>query len=130
MSNQGVNSLQTVYREWMPSKDPAILKRHRDRWYADNKATQIARQMVRRRELKDWLLKYKQERCCADCGMSFADRPECADFHHLDPSIKEGPVYRFTVSSRAAMLAEIAKCVLLCANCHRTRHRQAPSESN
>ncbi len=34
----------------MPSKNPEVIKKHRDAWYAKNKEKQVERQMIRRRE--------------------------------------------------------------------------------
>jgi hypothetical protein len=58
---------------------------------------------------------------CVRCGMA---KSECLDFHHIDPKTKS-----FAISDKAgaitheALLVEIAKCEILCANCHRTEHR-------
>ena len=43
------------------------------------------------------------------------------DFHHLDPSTKIDNVSCMCLGKRkdSIILAEIAKCILLCANCHR-----------
>jgi hypothetical protein len=57
-------------------------------------------------------------RCCRQCGE--AD-PACLDFHHRDPSHKIFSV-AFLVAqgySLERIMAEIEKCDLLCANCHR-----------
>ena len=61
-----------------------------------------------------------KERPCADCDERF---PACAmDFDHRDPRTK-----RFTVSKMigragtARIMAEVAKCDIVCANCHRDR---------
>lgn len=58
---------------------------------------------------------------CEQCG--FDDHPAALQFHHRDPAVK-----RFTVTTNAMgsskkypwemILEEIAKCDLLCANCH------------
>lgn len=58
---------------------------------------------------------------CADCGESF---PHAVyDFHHLNSSEKEhSPSNMIDASSISAIAAEAAKCILLCANCHRIRH--------
>lgn len=61
---------------------------------------------------------------CADCGGTFD--PVCMDFDHLDPTAKE-----FNISEAAAsgnvgwerIEAEIAKCEVVCANCHRLRSK-------
>jgi hypothetical protein len=59
---------------------------------------------------------------CADCGLTGAI-PDVYDFHHIDPLQKEGSVARM-ISTRPwdDVLVELAKCALLCSNCHRTRH--------
>ncbi len=54
---------------------------------------------------------------CADCGMR---HPAVLEFHHLDPTKKEGMVGK--MSSMKKIREEAAKCVVLCANCHRIRH--------
>jgi hypothetical protein len=57
---------------------------------------------------------------CVDCRQRFA--PCAMDFDHRDPDMK-----RYTVSrmiGRAGterILAEVAKCDIVCANCHRFR---------
>jgi len=57
---------------------------------------------------------------CKDCGLQ--DDPCVFDFHHTDPTQKE-----LTLASRGgrsfkSIKAELDKCELLCANCHRKRH--------
>lgn len=57
---------------------------------------------------------------CTDCHGSY---PPCVyDFHHLDPTKKDivpsGALRRRFETAKA----ELDKCVLLCANCHRIRH--------
>lgn len=62
----------------------------------------------------------KQEPCM-DCHGRF---PTCVmDFHHRDPSTKIKSVSTLVHrgGSREKVFAEIAKCDLLCANCHRIR---------
>jgi hypothetical protein len=56
---------------------------------------------------------------CTDCGYSHS--AHALDFHHRDPSTKEFAVGSFS-GSKERLRAEIAKCDLLCANCHRLRH--------
>jgi 5-methylcytosine-specific restriction endonuclease McrA len=54
---------------------------------------------------------------CRICGY---DRYSGAlHFHHVDPSAKEFAISRKGLTwSLAKMRAEVAKCVLLCSNCH------------
>lgn len=55
-----------------------------------------------------------------DCGKRFPT--VCMDFDHRDPSTKKHNVSRMTVrGSERLLLDEIAKCDLVCANCHRVR---------
>ena len=57
---------------------------------------------------------------CADCKRRF---PACAmDFDHRDPSTKESGVTRLVGrATQEVILAEAAKCDIVCANCHRVR---------
>ena len=56
---------------------------------------------------------------CMDCGGKF---PPCAmDYDHRDPSIKKHGVGTMLTSTKETILADIAKCDLVCANCHRVR---------
>ena len=44
------------------------------------------------------------------------------DYDHRDPSTKKGDIGRLVASrTLSVVLAEIAKCDLLCANCHRIK---------
>lgn len=62
--------------------------------------------------------KLKQGLFCIKCG---ENDWRCLDFHHRDPKTK-----KFTISgqnhSKQALMEEIAKCDVLCANCHRKEH--------
>lgn len=56
---------------------------------------------------------------CKDCGGTFP--PEAMDFDHRRPSEKRfsvGTGYSYSIKS---LMAEIAKCDIVCSNCHRTR---------
>ena len=57
---------------------------------------------------------------CHDCGGEF--HPAVFDFHHLVPSEKEFSWTKMRLVSEAKLNQELAKCVMLCANCHRLRH--------
>ena len=106
----------------MPSKKPEVNKKARDKWYHTNRIHQITRQIARRKELTLWLWEYKRTLYCVDCPFSFKEHPEALDFHHLDPSKKEGSPRQMILSSRQKLLKELEKCVPLCATCHRIRH--------
>jgi hypothetical protein len=58
---------------------------------------------------------------CVDCGYNKDSR--ALDFDHIDPSTKREAVSLMMVQRRSwgAIEAEIAKCEVRCANCHRTK---------
>lgn len=55
---------------------------------------------------------------CSDCLGSF--HYAVYDFHHVGK--KDIHWNKLRLRSDEAIRSELAKCVLLCANCHRTRH--------
>lgn len=56
---------------------------------------------------------------CVDCGIN---NPIVLDFDHKDPSEKIQTVSLLIRAGRyGAMLKEIAKCEIVCSNCHRLR---------
>jgi hypothetical protein len=85
-------------------------------------ATSMYRAAWRRRKEKqrDWI-KALKDKPCADCGNKFP--PECMDFDHRGRSQKKFGISGAISSTRGnpAILEEIAKCDLVCANCHRIR---------
>lgn len=105
----------------MPRKDPAKQREYWNRWYKSNPANQRARVAQRKREIRDWLINYKQGLKCSKCDES---HPATLDFHHREPKEKEENI-TYAVArgwSLARIQAEIAKCDVLCSNCHRKHH--------
>lgn len=72
----------------------------------------------RHEEFKAWLAKVKDQPC-ADCGIKYPT--VCMDLDHRDPSTKLFMVSSSAMRSRAALVAEVAKCDVVCSNCHRLR---------
>lgn len=72
----------------------------------------------RKRRNRDLINKLKSGPCM-DCGNKFP--AVCMDFDHRDPSQKTRGVTAMTGQTEEAILAEVAKCDLVCANCHRIR---------
>ena len=72
-------------------------------------------------ERKEAVSDIKAIQGCAKCGDK---RPYVLDFHHKDPSIKDGTISRMTSNNKnmSNIQQEIDKCVVLCANCHREFH--------
>lgn len=65
----------------------------------------------------------KLERGCTDCG--YRGHPDALEFDHLPGVVKVGNVSALIRLgySWAKIEAEIAKCEVVCANCHRIRTR-------
>lgn len=82
----------------------------------------------RRNKLLAYVQAIKLERGCADCG--YRDHPAALDFDHLPGHAKEFRVAQLSNgATRAKIDAEIAKCDVVCANCHRVRtakRRESP----
>lgn len=94
--------------------------RSKDSYDNGNRKQQIRARDRRNKEANHELVKrYKRF-----CGCTKCDEREVAvmDLHHLDPSIKEANPSEMYKHSRAKLKAEIRKCVVLCANCHRKVH--------
>ena len=68
-----------------------------------------------------WLNEYKKQLSCARCSES---HPAALQFHHRDPKEKDFSIglYRIGKYSRERILREIAKCEVICANCHAKEH--------
>jgi len=66
----------------------------------------------------------KTETPCTDCGSRFP--PECMDFDHLDGEVKLNNAGTMVAHgySRESIMSEIAKCEIVCSNCHRIRTRK------
>lgn len=74
----------------------------------------------RRIRNRKWMEDIKKELRCEKCK---EDRWWVLDFHHTNPSEKEGGIARFLKSKgRVKILEEIKKCKILCSNCHRDLH--------
>ena len=95
-------------------------------WYHRNRTKQIAAAYVRRvREATNLgrkVREYLDDHPCVDCGESDAD---VLDFDHLRD--KRADVSRLVHIAVAwdVIVAEIAKCEVRCANCHRRRTARA-----
>ena len=63
---------------------------------------------------------WKRTLCCQACG---EDDYVCLDFHHLESEDKEHVISEMMrYAGKQTVIAELNKCVALCANCHRKEH--------
>jgi hypothetical protein len=98
--------------------------RQREHWrnyYHRHPDRAAARRQKKRRARADWFQELKATLVCAQCGESDA---ACLDFHHRDGEEKTCAVADLVrnEASEERILAEIGRCVVLCANCHRKLH--------
>lgn len=109
------DGLRTYCRKCVKERDR---RRYEDQYallrsrakYQSNKRNRVMRAVMN--EAKD--------RPCADCHERFP--VVCMDFDHRDPTEKVRPVsYVGRFSSLDELKAEIAKCDVVCSNCHRIR---------
>lgn len=81
-----------------------------------------------RRRRKANLMKVLGNKCCL-CGYDLL--PDALEFHHINPQDKEyGIAANGTCHDLEKDLAEIKKCILICANCHRAVHKGLYSEQD
>ena len=98
----------------------AGLPRYTEKEALSRKANDRRRRDERYREHRALVDGIKLERGCADCG--YTGHPAALDFDHLPGVLKEADIARaVTWRCTANLLAEIAKCEVVCANCHRIR---------
>jgi hypothetical protein len=89
-------------------------------YYRQNRAREIARVTRRQRAALEFLRDLRRVPC-EDCGGTF--EPYQMDFDHRDPTAKLfGLTWpRALLASRQRLLEEVAKCDIVCANCHAVR---------
>lgn len=105
----------------MPYTDPIKQKEAQHRSYLKHKKETIKRAMGRHNLRKKWFRdEILSKLSCSRCPES---DPVCLDFHHRDPKTKDYNVAQLARGfPKERILAEVAKCDVLCANCHRKEH--------
>jgi len=92
------------------------------RRYSDRRQYLIQAVKKRRKKIRQMSIDYKGGHC-EICGYNRC--PEALEFHHLDLSEKEfGISDKGYTRSWERIKAELDKCLLLCANCHREVHSE------
>ena len=97
-------------------------------WYERNRARHIANVAVIKKKLRAEhrrIVVAAKSRPCADCGFRYP--PHVMDFDHVRGT-KRWEIGRAKGAvTTAALREEIAKCDVVCANCHRVRTHQRRS---
>ena len=91
------------------------------RWLAKPGNKKLARQRAHATFLKKkrWFNHLKSGLKCARCGES---RSAALDFHHISGEKKLVIGQLAGLARKETILAEIAKCEVICSNCHRVEH--------
>ena len=95
------------------------------RWHYRHKDRNTQRTLNRRADNRSWLNDRKESIGCEHCGLAEAS---VLDFHHRNPDQKKMAVNEMVTYGygKDALRAELQKCVVLCANCHRREHFEVP----
>jgi hypothetical protein len=90
-------------------------------YYKKNKKNYDKHGRNRRVKAREWLLEYKSS---LECELCPENHPACLQFHHKDKTQKEFVISRAVCAgwSKETILTEIAKCSVLCGNCHAKLH--------
>lgn len=94
------------------------------KYYANNKERYKEVSNKRRNEHRSLLREIANEAKSQGCVLCDESSLCCLDFHHKDPSEKEGTISVMIASTtkKEKVIDEISKCVVLCSNCHRKVH--------
>lgn len=112
----------------MAYKDPHDLasiekaRKSRRDWYYRNKERQAEYKKRRDEEIREWFLEMRSTLVCERCG---EDHPAVLEFHHSDRTQKDLAVSHAVYTygwSIERIKEEIAKCEVLCKNCHAIFH--------
>ena len=96
------------------------------RWHYKNREWNKERTLDRRTRHRAWVHDRKRASDgCIECG---ENDPACLDCHHRDGVEKEMTICEMVTHgySKDKLLDEMAKCEILCANCHRRKHYEVP----
>lgn len=94
-------------------------------WRRNNHTYRVSEHRRRVARVRAFLAEYKVEKGCIDCGYNkhFA----ALEFDHV-VGIKKSSVA--SLVSWRAIMEEISKCVVRCANCHAIRHNEERGASD
>lgn len=118
--NQGVRKKDIADVLAVPLKD--VIRHSKEASPTPILQSSYERVKRRRRHLKLLAVLYLGGKC-QECGYNKCF--QALDFHHIDPTTKEFTVAAITNRSWSNLKAEISKCRLLCANCHREHHAES-----
>lgn len=98
-----------------------------DKWRKEHYDRVLLAQRKHRAKKRAWIQELKLSVGCVDCG--YNSHPEALEFDHLPGFEKVASLNTFYTMSMERVLEEIAKCEVVCANCHRVRTASRRGES-
>jgi len=93
----------------------------RRKHYDNNKQQYKTRNRKTIKRLKDIVINLKTSSSCKNCGIRYQDEPWLMEFDHLEDNKTAEISYLVKRGSENKLLAEIAKCEIVCVLCHRRR---------
>lgn len=105
----------------MPYTDKEKQKSSQHQWYDEHRNQYNEQRRFRREKNATYVAEIKNTAKCARCPENDAC---CLDFHHpgTDTEKEMGIAQAVRDFSFKRLQQEIAKCIILCANCHRKEH--------
>ena len=98
-----------------------------DAYYQNHKVRRKGEITKRKKEISDIVSDLKRKSPCADCKQFY--NPWQMDYDHREGSTKLYHVSGLiNYGNLEAVLTEIAKCDLVCSNCHRNRTHERRAE--
>lgn len=102
-------------------------------YYKQNKKEMNQKNKVKYQKRKEWFVSYLSTKKCAHCGLADI---ECFELHHKTPKGRvngrrvDPAITTMLCHSEKRLMAEIEKCIVLCANCHRKEHARLRREAS
>ena len=111
-------------KEQAPGKSGKCVEcrnRYNREHYAKNKEKALARAKANKMRTREWLQKIKAKTPCADCGVNYP-------YYVMDFDHRENKEFNLSKAvgtcGRDKIEQELAKCDVVCANCHRERSQK------
>lgn len=93
--------------------------RYQVKWAREHRGRVNDYRDARRKRYRAIIREIKTQRGCSQCGEG---DPRCLDFHHVTGEKEFAISHCIATHGLDRLLSEIAKCDVLCANCHRKEH--------